>query len=170
MTVALVLVGAPGSGKSTVGRALAEELGVSFRDTDADIEAAAGHSVHDIFVLDGEERFRALEQDAVRDALAEHDGVLALGGGAVLSEPVRQALRGLPVVWLQVDAAAAVERVGLSGPRPVLLGNIRHRWSELLAERAPLYESVARWAIDTTDRAPAEVCQEILRRMRARDE
>ena len=121
-TVALVLVGAPGSGKSTVGRALAEELGVSFRDTDADIEAAAGHSVHDIFVLDGEERFRALEQDAVRDALAEHDGVLALGGGAVLSEPVRQALRGLPVVWLQVDAPAAVEppapEAGKTKPEP----------------------------------------------------
>ena len=74
-----VLVGAPGAGKTTVGRLLAQRLGVTFRDTDEDIEATAGMPVSDIFVESGEETFRELERAAVRRALAEHDGVLALG-------------------------------------------------------------------------------------------
>jgi shikimate kinase len=167
MPVALVLVGAPGSGKSTVGALLATALGAAFRDTDQDIAAAAGMDIHDIFVTQGESRFRDLERAAVIAALADHQGVLSVGGGAVLSAEVRAGLLGLPVVWLQVDAPTAVSRVGISGPRPVLLGNVRSRWADLLQARAPLYAQVARWRVETTDRAPEEVRDDILQRMRA---
>jgi shikimate kinase len=157
MGVAIVLVGAPGSGKSTVGRLLAADLGLAFRDTDDDVARAAGMAVNDIFVTEGEPSFRKREEAAVLSALAEHQGVLALGGGAVQSEKVRAALSGHRVVWLQVDAATAVSRVGLSGPRPVLLGNLRAQWAQLLTARTPWYESVANWSIDTTGRTPQEV-------------
>ena len=166
----VVLVGAPGSGKSTTGRLLAQTLGEGLVDTDDDIAAAAGMDVHDIFVLHGEPFFRDLEQTAVLAALAEDVGVLALGGGAVLSPVVRQALAGAPVAWLQVDATTAVSRVGLSGPRPVLLGNVRAQWAALLTARAPLYEEVARWRIDTGQRTPEQVVADILKGMRADDE
>ncbi len=129
----------------------------------------AGQPVFDIFVLHGEARFRDLERDAVLAALDEHDGVLAVGGGAVLTHQVREALAGLPVVWLQVDAATAVARVGLSGPRPVLLGNVRGQWAQLLADRAAWYAQVARWTVDTTGATPEQISDEILRRMRADD-
>jgi shikimate kinase len=140
----VVLVGVPGSGKSTVGTLLAELLGVRFRDTDRDIEASQGKSVSDIFVDSGEPVFRALERVAVAAALEEHDGVLALGGGAVLDAGTRALLRERPTVWLQVGAAAGAHRVGLDVPRPVLLGNVRGRLAALVAERAPLYAEVAR--------------------------
>lgn len=157
----VVLVGAPGSGKSTTGRLLAQILGEPFADTDELIEARAGMSVPDMFVLHGEQPFRALEQDVVLEALAGDGGVLALGGGAVGSAPVRDALRGWPVVWLQVDDAEAARRVGLSAPRPVLLGNIRGQWAHLLQQRAPWYDEVAGWRIETTGREPADVADEI---------
>lgn len=157
-----VLVGAPGAGKSTVGRLLAAALSCPFRDTDDEIAAAAGMSVQDVFVTEGEEGFRARERAAVRAALDGPEVVLALGGGAVESQQVRDALAGLPVVWLQVDAPTAVARVGLSGPRPVLLGNVRGQWSALLAARTPWYASVATVEVDTTDREPSEVVAQIV--------
>src|SRR5690606_11558118 len=106
----VVIVGPPGSGKTTLGTALAERLGTGFRDTDADIAAAAGKPIPEIFVDDGEDRFRALEREAVRRAVTEHDGVLALGGGAVMSEATRKLLADVPVVHLRVDLAEAVKR------------------------------------------------------------
>lgn len=165
----VVLVGAPGSGKSTVGRLVAAELGTAFLDTDDVVEAEAGMSVHDVFVVQGEESFRALERAAVLAGLARHDGVLALGGGAVLAADVRTALAGRPVVWLQVGTDAAVSRLGMSGPRPVLLGNVRGQWSQLLAARAPLYEQVARWTIDTARLDPAAVAGRIVEILRGTD-
>lgn len=158
----LVLVGAPGSGKTTVGELVAERLGVAFRDTDRDVEAGAGKSVADVFVEDGEPRFRELEQAAVVAALREHAGVLALGGGAVLGAPTRVALRGLPVVWLRAGLADAAKRVGLARDRPVLALNPRGELARLLALRAPLYTEVAMAAVDTDDRTPAEVADEVL--------
>jgi shikimate kinase len=162
MAPTAVLVGAPGAGKSTVGLLLAEALSCPFRDTDADIAAIAGMSIQDIFVTQGEEGFRAVERTAVLAALHDSQGVVALGGGAVASQEIRDALAGLPVVWLQVDAPTAVARVGLSGPRPVLLGNVRGQWAALLEARAPWYESVATVRVDTTDREPADVVARIL--------
>jgi shikimate kinase len=157
-----VLVGVPGSGKTTVGNLLAELLGVEFRDTDRDIEVSAGKPVAEIFVDSGEAAFRALEKDAVARALSEHEGVLALGGGAVLDPDTRLLLTGRPTVWLQVGAASGAHRVGLDVPRPVLLGNVRGRLAVLLSERGPLYAEVARVAVDTEGRTPDEVATVII--------
>lgn len=162
MAPRVVLVGVPGSGKTTVGQLLAERLGVGFRDTDQDVERAEGRSVPDIFVEDGEPYFRALERAAVVAALEEHDGVLALGGGAVLDEGTRALLADQPTVWLQVGASAGAHRVGLDVPRPVLLGNVRSRMVALLNERSPLYDAVARLRVDTESRTPDEVAGTIV--------
>lgn len=145
----VVLVGVPGSGKSTVGRALAERLGVGFRDTDADVEATAGIPIADIFVERGEPEFRRLEAAAVAAALAEHPGVLALGGGAVMDPATRERLRGHAVVWLRVGLAAAAHRAGLSTARPLLLGNVRSQLKALMDARAPFYEEVAMMVVDS---------------------
>lgn len=153
----MVLVGVPGSGKTTVGTLLAERLALPFRDTDHDIEVSQGKPVPDIFVDSGEEFFRALEREAVATALVEHDGILALGGGAVLDAGTRELLLEQPTVWLQVGASSGAHRVGLDVPRPVLLGNVRGRLMTLLAERGPLYAEVARLSVDTDGRTPEEV-------------
>jgi shikimate kinase len=145
----LVLVGPMGAGKTTVGRRIAASLSVGFRDTDEDIEAAEGRPVSDIFVDSGEAHFRLLEREAVAAALTGHDGVLALGGGAVLDEATRVALEGHRVVFLRVGLADAASRVGLGVSRPLLLGNVRGRIKQLIDERTPLYESVATHVVDT---------------------
>ena len=156
-----VLVGPMGAGKTTVGAILADSWGVALRDTDADVEAAEGRSVSDIFVDSGEAAFRALEVAAVAEALATHDGVLALGGGAVLDPHTRELLAGHTVVFLRVGVCDAVNRVGLGVGRPLLLGNVRSRVKALLDERAPLYEAVATIAVDTDGRTPEDVANEI---------
>jgi shikimate kinase len=158
----LVLVGPPGAGKTTVGTLVAAQLALPFLDTDQAIEAAAGKSVADIFIEDGEEHFRALEREAVRAALAEHPGVLALGGGAVLAEQTRAVLRGAPVVALEVTLTDAVARVGLARDRPLLLDSPRARIAAMLRDRAPLYAEVARRRVTTADRPPDDVAAEIV--------
>ena len=157
----LVLVGPMGAGKSTVARLLAEAWDVTARDTDADVEAAEGRSVADIFVESGEPRFRELERQAVTRALAEHDGVLALGGGAVMDRATRELLAGHPVVFLRVGLAEAAARVGLGTSRPLLLGNVRARLKALLDDRTPVYESIATLVVDTDHRSPDDVAAEI---------
>jgi shikimate kinase len=161
----VVLVGPPGAGKSTVGRRLASRLSVVFRDTDADVEAAAGCSVSDLFIDRGEAAFRALEQEAVEVALREHDGVLALGGGSVLDADTRQALVGHRVVFLDVGVAAAARRVGFARDRPLLLGNPRAQWLRLMEARRPLYDEVATLTVSTDARSPAEVVDELVGRL-----
>ena len=157
----VVLVGPMGAGKSTVAALLGEAWGLPVRDTDADIEAAQGRSISDIFVESGEEHFRDLERAAVAEALASHAGVLALGGGAVLAEETRALLAGHDVVFLQVGLSDAVKRVGLGVGRPLLLGNVRARIKALLDERTPIYESVATLVVDTNDRSPQQVAEQI---------
>ena len=157
-TPVAVLVGPPGSGKSTVGVLLAERLGVPFADSDALIEQRAGKAIAEIFLEDGEPAFRELEREVVVAALRAHAGVLALGGGAVMGEAVREALVGHPVVFLSVGLAAGVRRVGLSTARPLLAGvNPRATYSSLLAERVPVYRSLAVHEIATDDVGPAGV-------------
>ncbi|GAA2418681.1 shikimate kinase [Streptomyces glaucosporus] len=159
---AVVLVGPPGAGKTTVGTVLARRLGTTLRDTDADIEAAAGKPIPDIFVEDGEPRFRELEREAVRAALTGHDGVVSLGGGAVMDGGTRALLTGLPVVFLDVSLADAVRRVGLDAPRPLLAVNPRQQWRTLMEQRRPLYTEVARTTVTTAGRDPEEVAQAVL--------
>lgn len=158
----VVLVGPMGAGKSTVGRLVAERLGTTLRDTDADVEARDGRRVQEIFVESGEERFRELEREAVAAALDEHAGVVALGGGAVGDPHSRDLLSGQTVVFLRVGLAAAAERVGLGVSRPMLLGNVRGRLKQLLDERAPLYESVATRVVGTDGRTPEEVADDVV--------
>lgn len=160
MTARLVLVGAPGSGKSTVGALLAQRWGEPFADVDAVIEARTGKTVAEIFADDGEPAFRALEEATTAELLDE-PGVLALGGGAVLSAATRQALSAVPVVWLQVTVAHAAGRVGLNEARPLLLGNVRGRLVRLLAERAPLYAEVATVVVDTDGLSADEVADRV---------
>jgi len=156
-----VVVGAPGAGKTSTGQALAALLGVDFRDTDADIEAAAGKPIPEIFVDEGEAHFRTLERQAVATALRDFDGVLALGGGAVLAEETRAALAGHQVVHLVVSLGEAIKRVGLSSGRPLLAVNPRATLRHLLDQRLPLYEQVATITVETDGRTPEEVATEI---------
>ncbi|MEU4213628.1 shikimate kinase [Streptomyces sp. NPDC026206] len=157
-----VLVGPPGAGKSTIGALLAERLGTGYRDTDADIEQVAGKPIPEIFIDEGEPHFRELERQAVAAAVAEHPGVLALGGGAVLDPGTRALLRDLPVVFLDVELADAVRRVGLDAPRPLLAVNPRKRWRELMEARRPLYTEVARAVVGTGGRTPAQVADAVM--------
>jgi shikimate kinase len=158
----VVLVGPPGSGKTTTAGALAARIGVVARDTDADIEAAEGSSVGDVFVEHGEEHFRDLERAAVAVALEEHDGVLAVGGGAVLDAGTRQRLAGRTVVFLDVGIKDAASRIGLNRDRPLLLGNPRAQWIRLMEQRRPVYEEVATVTVQTDGRTPEQVAEEIV--------
>ena len=164
---ALVLVGPPASGKTTVGTAVAAARGLAFRDTDRDVEARTGSTVADLFVQHGEPHFRALEEQAVARALSGHTGVLALGGGAVTSAGTRALLvahghAGGTVVWLDVDVASAARRVGLSRDRPLLAVNPRAMLRTMLEQRAPLYPEVATHRVATAGRSPEEVVAEVL--------
>ena len=156
-----VLVGAPGSGKSTIGPLLAAALGVGFRDVDADIEAAAGKPISEIFVDDGEEHFRALERAAVAEAVSSHDGVVSLGGGAILAPSTRDLLRSHTVVYLSVDLPDALARVGLGSGRPLLSVNPRATLRFLLDQRRPLYEEVATITVKTDGRTPEQITEEL---------
>jgi len=146
-----------------VGHLVAQALGVRFRDTDADIETAAGKPIPDIFVDDGEAAFRAMERLAVAEALADFDGVLALGGGAILADETRERLRGHTVVYLSVELADAIKRVGLGAGRPLLAVNPRATLKYLLDQRRPLYEEVATFTVTTDDRTPEQVTDDVLR-------
>lgn len=150
----VVLIGPPGSGKTSVGRALAKVLGVDRRDTDADVEAAAGKPISDIFIDDGETAFRDLERTAVVQAMADHQGVLSLGGGAILDESTQRLLQdyvamGGRVVFLDVSLTAVAPRVGLNAARPLLVGNPRRQWAELMEARRPIYERLATDTVNT---------------------
>jgi shikimate kinase len=157
-----VLVGMMGAGKTTVGELLASALGVPFLDVDDTIAATAGKPIPEIFIDDGEEHFRALERDAVADAVDGFEGVLALGGGAVLAEETRKKLVGQTVVYLSVEVADALKRVGLGAGRPMLAMNPRATLRHLLDQRRPLYEGVATVVVCTDGRSPDDITAEVL--------
>jgi shikimate kinase len=163
----VVLVGAMGAGKTTVAEILGVRWGLSVRDTDRDVESGQGRSISDIFVDDGEQVFRELERAAVAEALRDHVGVLALGGGAVLDPGTRILLEGHRVVFLHVGLSDAVKRVGLGSARPLLLGNVRAQIKALLDERLPIYHQVATVVVDTDGRTPEDVADEVRRAVEA---
>lgn len=159
----IVFIGPPGSGKSTVGRALAQKLNRNFVDTDAVIEEATGKKIADIFLIDGEEEFRRIEREVVLSALQSQDSVISLGGGSVLDEDVQSALSSLPeVIFLDVSISNAAPRVGFNRDRPLLLGNPRQQWIALMEKRRPIYERIATRTISTDNRKAHEVVAELL--------
>jgi shikimate kinase len=163
-----VLVGLPGSGKTTIGRRLSKALGVGLLDTDVAIEERTGRSIADIFATDGEQEFRRIEEEVVRAALAEHDGVLSLGGGAVTSPGVCEALAGHTVIYLEISAREGVRRTGGNTVRPLLAGPDRaEKYRALMAKRVPLYRRVATIRVDTNRRNSGAVARQILSRLQA---
>ncbi len=161
-----VLVGLPGSGKSTIGRRLAKALDLELLDTDAAIEKSTGRTIAEIFAADGEAGFRRIEADVVRDALATHDGVLSLGGGAVTTASVREALAGHTVIYLEISAAEGVRRTGGATVRPLLAGGDRaEKFKALMGERIPLYREVATLRVNTNRRSPGAVVRYIVSRL-----
>lgn len=162
MAPRVILIGPPGAGKTTVGKAVAAALGADFRDSDSDIEAELGMTISEIFVEHGEEHFRSLERISITRALAEHNGVLALGGGAVLDPTTRAALAAHQVVFLDVTLADSAHRVGFDTSRPLLLGNVRGQLKKLMETRRPLYLEAATRSIQTSGRTPEELATEIL--------
>lgn len=163
-----VLVGLPGSGKSTIGRRLAKALGVDLLDTDAAIEAQTGRSIADIFADGGEPEFRRIEEQVVRAALTSHDGVLSLGGGAVTTVGVREALSGHTVVFLEITADEGVRRTSGNTVRPLLAGEDRaEKFRALMSKRIPLYRRVATIRVNTNRRNPGAVVRYIVSRLEA---
>ncbi|WP_261774691.1 shikimate kinase, partial [Nocardia neocaledoniensis] len=162
----MVLVGPPGSGKSTIGRKLARELGVELFDTDAGIEAETGRGIPEIFATDGEPAFRRIEEDVVRRAVLEHDGVVSLGGGSVLSARTREVLRGATVVYLEISVGEGLRRTGSSNARPLLNGtDPAAKYRELMRIRRPLYREVATVRVRTDGRSPGRVVRMILAKL-----
>ena len=159
---AAVVVGPPGAGKTTVAALLAARLALPVRDTDVDVEAAAGKPVADIFVDDGEPAFRDLERRAVAEALATHRGILALGGGAVMDPLTEAALAGHRVVFLDVQIADAARRIGLNRDRPLLVGNPRAQWLKLMEVRRPVYARVATVTVATDGLTPEQVTDQVI--------
>jgi len=168
-----VLIGPPGAGKSAVGPLLADRLGVEFTDTDADIGAAAGKPVGDIFIENGEDAFRELERAAVTRALGAQGvlrtrgGVLALGSGAVLDPAIQDLLDGLPVVYLSAEFGTVARRIGFDRPRVVMPGNPRGRLRTMLDERDAVYASLAAVTVPTDDLDPDELADQIAARITA---
>jgi shikimate kinase len=163
----VILIGAPGAGKTTVGTMLAARLGVPFTDTDAVVEAVAGKPVSDIFISDGEPEFRRLERAAVSATLTV-EGVVGLGGGAVMDESTQAELAGRAVVYLETGFAELAKRVGLDRARPLLIGtNPRAQLKSLLEQRLPVYGRLAWLTVSTDGREPADIAAEIAGRAAA---
>ena len=165
-----VLIGPPGSGKSSVGRALSRTTHLTFSDTDHLIEQRAGKKIAEIFVEDGEAKFRELEANVVEQALAEESGILSLGGGSILNEKSQILLRecGALIVFLEVGIGQAAPRIGFNQDRPMLLINPRQTWLKLMEERLPIYQSLADVTISTNSKKPQEVAEQIAEILKVR--
>jgi len=153
-----------GSGKTTIGQLLATNLNLAFRDTDQVIESETGKTVSEIFLDEGEDRFRALEKAVLRKELLTDDTILALGGGAPISIDAQSALRAIasPVIYFEISLASVAPRIGFNRDRPLLLHNPRGQWETLMQERRPIYESIADIVIDVNAKSEQAIVAEIL--------
>ena len=167
-----ILIGPPGSGKSSVGKSLAQRMGVEFSDTDTIIENKCNKSISDIFVESGEPYFREIERTVVLDRLENGEGVLSLGGGSVLDQQAQSALRNspTPIVFLDVSLASASPRVGFNRDRPLLVGNPRAKWQELMNARRPIYEELATFTVSTDELTPSQVSSKIVELLAKEDQ
>ncbi len=159
----IVLIGPPGAGKSTVGKALSKRLNLNFIDTDQLVEERSGKSITEIFLDSGEAEFRSLEREVVLDSLSKINSVVSLGGGSVLDAEVQSKLSGMGnVVFLDVSISNAAPRVGFNRERPLLLGNPRQQWLALMEKRRPLYESLAKIVVNTDNKKANEIADSLV--------
>ena len=160
----IILIGPMGSGKSTIGSLIADKLNLPFRDTDVVVEQESGKSVSEIFLEDGEDKFRALEKLALRAELLTDNTVLALGGGAPISIDAQSALRAIasPVIYLDISLSSVADRIGFNRDRPLLLQNPRAQWERLMQERRPIYESIADYIVDVNGKSREDIVDEVL--------
>ena len=166
----IVLIGPPGAGKSSVGKALAKELSLPFIDSDSEIEKAAGKKISEIFVEDGEPHFRAMEVDKVKQLLRDFTGVISLGGGAPINKEISEILETVdyPVIFIDVSIAQAAIRIGFNKDRPLLLINPRQQWINLMSQRRPVYEKLATDTVSSDSKKPHEVAKIILEKIKAK--
>lgn len=159
-----IFIGPMGSGKSTIGKAVAGALGLPFRDTDSIIEEREEMPVSQIFIDKGEEYFRAVEKKVLRDELLNDGSILALGGGAPISIDAQSALKvsSAPVIYLDISLANVAPRIGFNRDRPLLLHNPRGQWQTLMEVRRPIYESIANVVIDVNGKSQKQIVEEAL--------
>ena len=165
----IVLIGPPGAGKSSIGKALAKELNLNFIDSDSEIEKISHKKISEIFIEDGEPAFRLLEVDVVRKVLSDFEGVISLGGGAPINKEIQDLLvdANYPVVFIDVSIAQAATRIGFNKDRPLLLVNPRQQWISLMNERRPIYEKLASQTISSDNQKPNEVAKQISDKLKA---
>ena len=165
----IVLIGPPGAGKSSIGKALAKELNLNFIDSDSEIEKISHKKISEIFIEDGEPAFRLLEVDVVRKVLADFEGVISLGGGAPINKEIQEVLgdADYPVVFIDVSIAQAATRIGFNKDRPLLLVNPRQQWISLMNDRRPIYEKLASQTISSDNQKPHEVAKQISDKLKA---
>jgi shikimate kinase len=165
----IVLIGPPGAGKSSIGKALAKELNLNFIDSDSEIEKISHKKISEIFIEDGEPAFRLLEVDVVRKVLADFEGVISLGGGAPINKEIQEVLQdaNYPVVFIDVSIAQAATRIGFNKDRPLLLVNPRQQWISLMNDRRPIYEKLASQTISSDNQKPHEVAKQISDKLKA---
>jgi shikimate kinase len=162
----IILIGPPGAGKTSVGKALAKKLSLNFLDSDKVVEEKSGKSIPEIFITDGEPAFREMERAAVIDLIENQDGVIALGGGSVMDlEVCKRLLPMANVVFLDVSISNAAPRVGFNRDRPLLLGNPRQQWIALMEKRRSTYEALAKARVSTDNKKPVEVVEEIVKEL-----
>ena len=162
----IILIGPPGAGKTSVGKALAKKLTLKFLDSDKIVEEKSGKSISEIFITDGEPAFRDMERSAVIDLLENQDGVIALGGGSVMDLEVSKRLLPMAnVVFLDVSISNAAPRVGFNRDRPLLLGNPRQQWIALMEKRRSTYEALSKAQVSTDNKKPIEVAEEIVKEL-----